>query len=137
MSAELRPFNPDAASVYVHERPTPVQEPCRPDVVDRVKPDLEAARAAGTPAALFNVDDIADLVAAVVYLRAVGERHCDDERDLKAARARIATLEASIAGRPGVEGAPLVLYCATAADRDEVIAAFHAAKPGAFEFSVP
>lgn len=92
MTAEQRLPGPGEPG-YEHQRPHPQQEACRPDVVARVAPELLSAIAMATPAALFCVDDIRELVDAVEYLRKANERHCNEERDLKVAREHIGELE--------------------------------------------
>lgn len=91
------------------ERPSLVQADNKPDVLVRL---VEWHRLTFRPVVLSNEDwaalhnDIADGMDAISGLRAANQRHCDDERLLKDARARVAELEADLAAlrSAGMEG---------------------------------
>jgi hypothetical protein len=126
---------------------------CKPDVVDRLKAAIPmpvglidlAPRAEAFVIPKVVRDDAINAIAGLrdsdarrlMMIRAV-ERERDEARaELEKLQQRIRALEAALAGKPGVEGAPLILYCASAAHRDEVIAAFKAINPNAYQFAVP
>lgn len=81
------------------ERPSLVAEACKPDVLVRLRAAAEvfALRRDGVDLALnFDVlaKTAADAITTIQALRDMNQRHCDDERLLKEARARVAELEA-------------------------------------------
>ncbi len=75
--------------------------PQKPDVLLRLEAEIPVTVAEGADLAAWwsTNGDARDAIDCIEYLRAANQRHCNDERDLKAASGRLLELESETAAQ--------------------------------------